>query len=294
MKLLNFYAAEDEIHLGLVDGGQVVDLTADGGGRPEFRSVAALLRGGDAAGRQAESALAQWRSSSGIGHPLKELRHAPLVAPDARIFCVGLNYADHAAENNLPPPEAPIFFAKLPSVVIPHKTLIPLTAASLMVDYEAEFAIMLGRRADAVSEEEAAACIAGYTIMNDVTARDLQRADKQWFRAKNCNGSGPMGPWLVTSEEIADPGNLEIALRLNGLTMQHSNTRNLVFPPPALVSRLSQTLVLQPGDVISTGTPAGIGAKQTPPVFLKEGDRIEVEVAGIGVLENSVGARREK
>ena len=129
--------------------------------------------------------------------------------------------------------------------------------------------------------------------MNDVSARDLQRADKQWFRGKNCNGFGPLGPWLITADEVPDAGNLEITLRLNGQVRQHSNTGQLVFPPAALISRLSQTLTLEPGDVISTGTPAGIGSKQTPPSFLKEGDEIQIEISGIGVLQNTVGKRRE-
>ena len=291
MRLCNFYSADDVIHLGLVDGDRVLDLTAAAGGRKELASVTAWLRGRNPARQEAERLLGEWRSGERTGLVLATLRHAPLIARDSRIFCVGLNYADHAAEAGLPLPAAPIFFSKLASVVIPHGAAIPLPAVGDLVDYEAEMAFVLGRSADRVGEEEAAACIAGYTIMNDVTARDLQRADQQWFRSKNCNGFAPMGPWLVTADEIADPANLEITLRLNGEVRQHSNTRQLVFPPAVLVSRLSQTLALEPGDVISTGTPAGIGAKQNPPNFLKEGDRIEIDVAGIGVLHNPVGAR---
>ncbi|HLZ91531.1 MAG TPA: fumarylacetoacetate hydrolase family protein [Candidatus Acidoferrum sp.] len=293
MKLLNFYFSTNDVHLGLIEDGQVIDLTAARPGRPEFTSVTKWLRGADGVRRETETLRDEWRSAGRKGITLDTIRHAPLVGRGSRIFCVGLNYADHAKENNLPPPAAPIFFSKLSSVVIPHETAIPLPAASSMVDYEAEMAFLLGKRADRVSEKEAAGCIAGYTIMNDVTARDLQREDKQWFRSKNCNGFGPMGPWLVTADEIADPANLEIALRLNGQVRQHSNTRQLVFPPGALVSRLSQTLTLEPGDVISTGTPAGIGAKQNPPAYLKDGDRVEIEVAGIGVLRNFVGNGRE-
>jgi 2-keto-4-pentenoate hydratase/2-oxohepta-3-ene-1,7-dioic acid hydratase in catechol pathway len=207
------------------------------------------------------------------------------------LFCVGLNYADHAAENNLHPPETPIFFTKLASVVIPHGTPIPLPHGPDQVDYEAEMAVVIGQRADRVSPEQAHACIAGYTIINDVSARDLQRNDKQWFRGKNCNGFGPLGPWLVTADEIGDPGNLAISLRLNGEVRQHSNTRNLIFPPAALISILSQTLVLEPGDLISTGTPAGVGFHMKPQIFLKAGDRVVIEVEGIGVLENGVVER---
>ena len=240
-----------------------------------------------AAARELRDRLTQ---SSGESLPLTGLRHASLVEADARVFCVGLNYADHAAENNLPPPSSPIFFSKLAAVVIPHKTGIPIPKSSQQVDYEAEFAVVIGRRADRASEAEARACIAGYTIMNDVSARDFQFKDKQWFRGKNCNGFGPMGPWVVTADSVADPLALDISLRLNGETLQRSSTRNLVFGPEALVSALSQTLVLEPGDVISTGTPAGVGFHRKPQVFLRAGDRVEVEVSGIGVLENFVVA----
>jgi len=222
------------------------------------------------------------------GVPLADVRHAPLVDRDCQVFCVGLNYADHAAENKLPPPETPIFFTKLASVVIPHLADIPLPAGQHQVDYEAEMAVVIGRRADRVSVAEAAECVAGYTIMNDVSARDLQRNDKQWFRGKNCNGFGPMGPWLMTADEIFDPHNMEITLRLNGEVRQHSNTRNLIFPPEALISILSQTLVLEPGDAISTGTPAGVGFHLNPQIFLRAGDRVEIAVEGIGILENGV------
>jgi acylpyruvate hydrolase len=163
-----------------------------------------------------------------------------------------------------------------------------------MVDYEAEVAVVIGRRADRVTEAEASACIAGYSIMNDVSARDLQRLDKQWFRGKNCNGFGPLGPWLVTADDIADAADMEVMLRVNGEERQHSNTKNLVFGPASLISILSQTLVLEPGDVISTGTPAGIGSCRKPPVFLRAGDRVEIEVAGIGILENTMVAEKPK
>ncbi|HKO18449.1 MAG TPA: fumarylacetoacetate hydrolase family protein [Acidobacteriaceae bacterium] len=290
MKLLNYYPMTGGRALGLVEDDRVYNLTAAAQGRADFASLAALLRGGDsalAAARELRDYLLKGRSQS---VPLDALHHASLVEPDARVFCVGLNYADHAAENNLAPPSSPIFFAKLPSVVIPHQAGIPIPHASKQVDYEAEFALVVGRRADCVSEAEAQACIAGYTIMNDVTARDFQVNDKQWFRGKNCNGFGPMGPWMVTTDSIADPMTLDISLRLNGETLQRSNTRNLVFSPAALVSALSQSLVLAPGDVISTGTPAGIGFHRKPQVFLKPGDRVEVEVGDIGILGNFVFA----
>lgn len=288
MKLLNFYNGEGRRSLGLVEGEQVLDLSVASGGRAEFGSVGAWLR--SETGSQ-EIANVRDRAAASASISLSGLRHAPLIERDARVFCVGLNYADHAAENNLPPPDSPIFFSKLAAVVIPHLAPIPLPpAAPDLVDYEAEVAVMIGKRADRVNEAAAKSCIAGFTIMNDVSARDLQRKDKQWFRGKNCNGFGPMGPWLTTSDDIPDARNLDIQLRVNGELRQNSNTRNLVFPPESLVSILSQTLVLEPGDVISTGTPGGIGSVRKPPVFLQPGDRITITLAGVGTLENVIAA----
>ena len=286
MRLLNFYTAKKEKAMGLVERDQVFNLTSAADGRPEFASVGAWLRAGEAAWEQAQRLRDRLMETSAATVPLAGLSHAPLVEPDARVFCGGLNYADHAAENNLPPPSSPIFFSKLAAVILPHQSHIPIPAISTQVDYEAEFALVLGRRANRVTEAEARGCIAGFTIMNDVTARDLQVKDKQWFRSKNCNGFGPMGPWMVTAESVPDPLNLEITLRVNGETRQHSNTRNLIFSPERLVSVLSQTLALESGDIISTGTPSGIGFHRKPQVFLNPGDRIEVEVSGIGILEN--------
>ena len=286
MKLLNYYLADGSKVFGLVEGDQVFNLTQAAEGRPEFASVGAWLRAGELALAEANRLREQLLQTHAESVPFAGLRQAPLVELDGRIFCVGLNYIDHAAENNLPAPPSPIFFSKLAAVVIPHQAGIPIPASSTQVDYEAEFALVIGRRADRVNEAEARACIAGFTIMNDVTARDMQVKDKQWFRSKNCNGFGPMGPWIVTADSIADPMVLDISLRLNGETLQRSNTSNLIFSPEVLVSTLSQSLVLQPGDVISTGTPAGIGFHRKPQIFLHAGDRVEVEVSEIGILEN--------
>jgi len=294
MRLLNFYNADGKKAMGLVEGERVFDLSQASQGKPEFSTVGKWLSAGDAAREHIKGLRDQAISNASDGRPLSSLKHAPLIERDSRIFCVGLNYADHAAENNVPPPTSPIFFSKLAAVVIPHGAQIPIPAITALVDYEAEVAVIIGRRADRVTEAEAASCIAGYSIMNDVSARDLQRMDKQWFRGKNCNGFGPLGPWLVTVDDIPDAANMDVMLRVNGEERQHSNTKNLVFGPAALISILSQTLVLEPGDVISTGTPAGIGSCRKPPVFLQPGDRVEVEVSGIGVLENTLVAEEPK
>lgn len=280
--------------MGLVENDRVFDLSSAAQGNAAFATVGQWLRAGDSAREQIKSLREALVQNHAAAMALDGLRHAPFVELDARIFCVGLNYADHAAENNLPPPDSPIFFSKLASVVVPHGAEVPLPAASEKVDYEAEVAVVIGREADRVSEAEAAQCIAGYTIMNDVSARDMQRQDKQWFRGKNCNAFGPMGPWMVTADSLSDPGNLPVQLRVNGELRQNSNTSNLVFGPAKLISILSQTLTLLSGDIISTGTPAGIGGARKPPLFLQPGDCVEVEVGGIGILANTFIAQPPK
>lgn len=294
MKLTNIFNAAGERVLALVEGDRVYDLSKASSNNPEFASLGRWLHAGEPVRAQTDKLREQLTRDASAGTPLSEAKLAPMVDCEARIFCVGLNYADHAAENNLPPPESPIFFTKLTQVVVPDGAKIPLPAISQQVDYEAEVAVILGRRADRVSETEAEACIAGYSIMNDVSARDLQRQDKQWFRGKSCNAFGPLGPWMVTLDAIPDPKNMEVTLRYNGQVLQHSNTKNLVFTPAALISILSQTLVLEPGDVLSTGTPAGIGFHRKPQVFMQPGDRVEIEVEGVGVLANTFVAELPK
>jgi acylpyruvate hydrolase len=165
---------------------------------------------------------------------------------------------------------------------------IVIPPATTQVDYEAEFAIVIGARALRVSSDEALKYVAGYTIVNDVSARDLQFGDKQWTRGKSIDTFAPMGPCLTTRSELGSGDGLSIQLRLNGQTLQKSNTRNLIFNVPALVSHISQTMTLEPGDVISTGTPSGVGYVRKPPIFLKQGDVVEIEVEGIGMLRNPV------
>lgn len=289
MKLLNYYPERQTTpHLGAVIDGMVVDLTKAFPADSRFVSVSALLRAGKDSIGHAQRRVEDVRSRTGTATALKEVRYAPPVDERCRIFCVGLNYADHAAENKLPPPESPIFFAKLAAVAIGNEEPIPLPAASQQVDYEAEVAFVIGARARRVSVQDAGQYIAGFTIMNDVTARDLQFQDKQWFRGKNCDGFAPLGPWLVTIDELPNTDDLTITLTLNGEIRQKSNTSQLFFKPAELLSFLSQTLTLEAGDVISTGTPGGIGYYADPKIFLKSGDVLEVAVDGVGVLRNRV------
>lgn len=240
-----------------------------------------------------QSELAAGRTPSGprgesLLYPLAEVRlEAPVPRP-GKVLCIGLNYRDHAEEVNMKLPERPLLFAKYSNSIAAPGAPIVLPRITQKVDFEAEFAVVLGKRARGVSEAEALECVAGYSIMNDVSARDLQFGDGQWVRGKTLDTFAPLGPVLVTRDEIPDPHNLNIALRLNGETMQSSNTRNLVFGVGRLIAFLSEAITLEPGDVIATGTPAGVGHNRVPPVYLKPGDVVAVEVEKIGVLENPV------
>jgi 2-keto-4-pentenoate hydratase/2-oxohepta-3-ene-1,7-dioic acid hydratase in catechol pathway len=227
---------------------------------------------------------------------LVERSQARLLAPVPRpgkLICIGLNYRDHAAESNLKIPERPVVFSKFTtSVVAPGEPVI-LPATSQQVDYEAELAVVIGRRTKSVSSRRALEYVLGYTVFNDVSARDFQFADGQWQRGKSCDTFAPMGPAIVTTDDVSDPHKLSIELRLNGKTMQNSNTDQLIFGVPELISFLSATITLEPGDVIATGTPAGVGFARQPPVFLKDGDVMEVEIEKLGKLTSPVIAAGE-
>lgn len=222
---------------------------------------------------------------------LVEYSKARLLSPVTRpgkLIAIGLNYRDHAAESNMPVPEKPVVFSKFTTSVIGANEPVVLPETSEQVDYEAELGVVIGRRAKNVSLEQALDYVLGYTIINDVSARDFQFADGQWQRGKSCDTFAPMGEAIVTTDEVPDPHNLSIKLRLNGKTMQDSNTDQLIFGVPELIAFLSETITLEPGDVIATGTPPGVGFARNPPVFLKHGDVMEVEIEKLGVLRNPV------
>lgn len=218
----------------------------------------------------------------------------PPIPRPGKILCVGKNYADHAKEMQGDVPTEPLFFSKLGSTISAHEASIVLPAQSDRIDYEAELVVVMGRRGKRIAEDQALDFVAGYMCGNDVTARDWQtgKPGGQWLLGKSFDGFAPIGPWMVTAEAIPNPGDLAISLRLNGTTMQASRTSNLVFPIPRLISYVSQVCTLEPGDLIFTGTPAGVGAGRTPPVFLREGDVVEVEIERLGVLRNPVVAAR--
>lgn len=216
---------------------------------------------------------------------------SPLREPQ-KVIAIGLNYADHARESGAEIPAKPLVFVKTPNSIIGPGDAIEIDdALSTQVDYEAELAVVIGTRARKVDVQDALDHVLGYTLCNDVSARDAQFADVQWVRGKSFDTYCPLGPWIVTADEIADPQALGIRCRVNGEALQDSTTAEMIFGVAHLVSYLSQGITLEPGDVIATGTPFGVGFARTPPVFLHPGDRVEVEVDGIGTLTNPVVAR---
>ncbi len=236
----------------------------------------------------ASAAATGKKSPKGLLVPLAKARlRAPIAHPN-KITCIGLNYADHAREGGQDPPPAPIFFLKSHNTICGPGDPIKLPPNSTQVDYEAEMAVVIGKRGTRIAESDAHKYIAGYMILHDVSARDMQFADKQWYRGKSCDTFAPTGPWIVTPDELPDPHVLRISLTLNGQTLQDSNTSNLIFKVPFLVSYLSQSVTWEVGDLISTGTPPGVGFARQPPVFMKAGDTVSVSVEGIGTLTNPV------
>lgn len=226
------------------------------------------------------------RSRSGI--PIDaSTQFDPPVRPQ-NFICVGLNYRDHAQETGLKIPDKPLLFAKTSNAINGHNFPVPMPEGTTQVDYEAELVVVIGRKCHRVSAAEAPSCVAGYTCGNDVSARDFQFGDGQWFRGKSIDGFGPLGPWIVTPHAVGDPHQLRIRLLLNGQAMQDSTTANLIFGIPELISFTSRNITLVPGDVIMTGTPPGVGFTRKPPVFVKPGDRMEVEIEKVGTLVNAV------
>jgi 2-keto-4-pentenoate hydratase/2-oxohepta-3-ene-1,7-dioic acid hydratase in catechol pathway len=220
-----------------------------------------------------------------------EVEFLPAVNP-SKILAIGRNYFEHAAEGGSAPPAAPLVFTKLPNSLSAHEAPILLPTISDAVDYEAELAVVIGRRAKGVSEADALDYVFGYTLINDVTARDLQRGDGQWVRGKGLDTFAPLGPFITTRDEVADVHALKIEGRLNGEVMQSSNTAKMIFKVPYLVSYISQGITLEAGDVIATGTPEGVGFFRKPPVLLKDGDVFEVSVERLGTLRNTVRGPR--
>jgi 2-keto-4-pentenoate hydratase/2-oxohepta-3-ene-1,7-dioic acid hydratase in catechol pathway len=280
------YTVQGESRLGVVIADRIVDVrkSADSAGQhtEAFTSTLALLEAGD-------KALAFVRSlrDDGSAVPLSGVRlECPVVS--RKIVAVGLNYKDHAIEAGLKIPTAPLCFAKFTSSLSGPFDPIQLPAEDSQVDFEGELGVIIGQKARRVAERDAMAHVAGYVVFNDVSARRWQFDDGQWTRGKSCDTFAPNGPFLVTADEVPDPGALRITTRLNGEIMQDSNTNQLIFNIPKIVSCFSQSFTLHPGDLIATGTPAGVGFSRKPPVYLNDGDVVEVEIERIGRISNRV------
>ena len=231
--------------------------------------------------------LQERATSTNTLDPASIQMRAPVPRP-GKVFCIGLNYHDHAKESGMETPEMPLVFSKFSGCVIGPEDAISLPKGAREVDYEAELAVVIGRHAEGVPESEGMKYVLGYCCANDVSARDFQFADGQWQRGKSCGTFCPLGPFIATCDEIADPHDLAIHMNLNGQEMQASSTAQLIFGIPHLIAYLSGFIPLEPGDVILTGTPPGVGFAQDPAVYLKDGDVTEVRIDGLGTLRNTV------
>jgi 2-keto-4-pentenoate hydratase/2-oxohepta-3-ene-1,7-dioic acid hydratase in catechol pathway len=281
----------------LASGSEVLDFSAPAASLPHpadpmgwFDLDGAALQGAaELAHRLSEDVEhARELRAAGAVLPLARVRLVAPVPRPGKVICIGLNYRDHAAESGLALPERPLCFSKFSSCVVGPGADIALPPGSEQVDYEAELGFVIGRRASRVPAAQALRCVLGYANVNDVSARDFQFADGQWQRGKSCDTFCPFGPYVVTPDELGDPHRLRIALRLNGRTLQDSNTDQLIFGIEALIEHLSRFVTLEPGDLISTGTPPGVGFARKPPIFVGQGDLMEVEIEGLGVLANHV------
>lgn len=304
LRLLTFRRDDREEVGVLTKGGKILPLTsptvehaspARSGLLKNCRTMLDIIRAG-------ESVLSELRTILGRtdehGPELVDTAGVEILAPIPRppkIVAVGLNYMDHCRETGSEPPKRPLLFAKFPSSVTGHKALIEWREGDTnQVDYEAELAVIIGRRARAVKAADAFEFIFGYTALNDVSARDLQFADGQWVRGKSLDTFCPMGPHIVTREEVPDPQGLRIVCRVNGEALQDSNTGEMIFDIPALIEYITRSITLESGDVIATGTPSGVGFSRKPPVYLKQGDEVEVYLDRIGSLINRVNVVSEE
>lgn len=309
MKLASFSTNEiPRPHLGIVLGDEIVDVDLAGRAlkltppdqvlsvienyEQSKSALDAILE--KASGRR----LSEVKTFSDIGavHQLSAVYlAAPIPRPGKNVMCMALNYLDHAKETadmrqrSPDAPKNPVLFTKAPTTVIgPYDTFEIDPAVSSEIDWEAELGVIIGKCGKNISEADALSYVFGYTVINDITARDLQARHVQFFKGKSLDGSCPMGPWIVTADEISDPQKLAIRLRVNGEIKQNSNTSEMIFPIKTIIATLSKGMTLEPGDIIATGTPSGVGFSRKPPEFLKPGDLMETEIEGLGILKNPI------
>ncbi|MDX2030032.1 MAG: fumarylacetoacetate hydrolase family protein [Blastocatellia bacterium] len=275
MKIAQFKTkTSDEVRLGMLQGDVIVDITEVA---PDMLS---LIKQG-AAGLQAARSL-----TPKTAYALDAVSYLPAVNA-GKVIAIGRNYHDHAIEGGSEPPKSPMIFTKFINTLTGHNTAVTLHKISEQIDFEAELAVVIGKRASQVSEADALDYVYGYTCLHDVSARDLQFADGQWVRGKGLDGFCPLGPFITTKDEIPDPQALKIEGILNGEVMQSSNTKMMIFNVKYLIHYITQAITLEPGDVIATGTPEGVGVFRKPPVLLKDGDVFDVVIEGLGTLRNT-------
>ncbi|HEY6988683.1 MAG TPA: fumarylacetoacetate hydrolase family protein [Bryobacteraceae bacterium] len=272
------FAIDGKPRPGVLSGQTVSDLSTAG-----FASLLDFIESGDDGRAKAEKLAA-----SGGGYSLDKVKLLAPIPKPRKLICVGLNYRDHAAETHSEIPSVPTIFNKFATAVIAAGENIVLPKVSKAPDYEAEFAFVIGRGGRNIAGADWPKHVFGYTIVNDVSARDYQRATTQWLMGKTFDTFAPIGPWIVSADEIADPHNLDIQLEIGGERLQNSNTRELIFKIPDLIAYLSSVFTLEPGDIVSTGTPAGVGVARKPPRFLRAGDDVVVRIQSIGELRNPV------
>lgn len=280
MKLATFTQREST-RIGVVDGQHVVDLQAS---VPELpREMVAFLEAGQPALQAAHDAIA-----TGTRIPLEDVRLEAPIARPPKFLAVGLNYADHVAESGMETPPHPTIFNKQSTCVTGPTDPVHVPRASHVLDYEGELGIVIGKRCRHVPRDRAADAIAGYLVVNDATVRDWQLRIPTWTMGKSFDTHGPIGPWIVTSDELPDPHQLQLRTWVNGELRQESNTKELIFDCFTLIEHLSTAFTLEPGDIIATGTPSGVGIGMKPPRLLKDGDIVRIEIEGIGWIENPV------
>ena len=286
MRLFSYQDKNKQKRVGLLrapDAKEFIDLGATDAALP--KSLLEIIETAGAMDRVAQLAQA----SNAVIQPLAGVNFIPLVDKPSKIICLGLNYADHAAEGGHARPEYPAFFMRGASSMVGHHAPMIRPKVSDKFDYEAELAFVVGKRARHLTEQNALDYVAGYSAFNDGSLRDYQRKSTQWTIGKNFDGTGAFGPWLVTPDELPRAADgLRIQSRLNGQIMQDANTKNFLWGIVETLVLITECMTLEPGDVIITGTPAGVGYARKPPVFMKQGDIIEIEIDGIGVLSNPV------
>ena len=286
MKFVNFYS-RNNIHLGLKTDQGIVDISNETSKNDSIKnySIEQVIRSWEGIQPFFEELIANHAETI----PEESVRFAPIICHPEKILCVGLNYQSHIKESKMEVPKFPVIFSKFSNALAAHKESITLPASAQKFDYEAELVIVIGKEGKNIAKEDALSYVFGYTIGNDLSARDLQMRTSQWLIGKSCDGFAPIGPYLVTTDEI-NPDHLDICCEVNGKIRQQSNTKHMIFDCADIISYISNFMTLKPGDIIFTGTPEGVilGYPETEQVWLKSGDRIRISIENLGTLSNTI------